>query len=81
MQCATNIPGPPCPVRVQHGACLSTEARSPGSRVLFVLKERWSGGGGRGLRSSLRGSLGGGGGGLRIGLGLLCLFKTIPNGT
>ena len=50
MQCAryptyaTNIPGPPCLVRAQHGACLSTEACCPdqGSRLLSVLIEgRW----------------------------------------
>ena len=38
-----------------------------------------SGGGEGGLIGSLRGSLRGGG--VWLGLGLLCLFKTIPNRT
>ena len=53
-------------MRVQHGACLSTEARCPGSRVLSVLKGRWSGGGGgEGLRGGGGGWWSGGGGGHR----------------
>ena len=53
---------------------LSTEARCPGSRVLSVFKGRWSGGEGGGWRGDLRA----GGGGIRLGLELLCLFKTLP---